>query len=54
MTFEQWKEQVDRELLAQVGLISDNLPDVDYRTAYENGVSAETMADEALRYAGKT
>jgi len=51
-TFEQWKAIVNAivESLAG-GLSSDDLPDYDYRTAYENGVSPSTAARKAIRAA---
>ncbi len=50
-TFEQWKEQVNRVLEARLGLSADDLPDWDYRSAYDDGILPTVAATRAMRAA---
>jgi hypothetical protein len=52
-TFKQWKAEVDEEIAAQCGMISDDLPDVDYRGLYETGNTPAEAADYAIEYANE-
>jgi len=43
MTFEVWFEQVNREMIKQVGLDVMDLPDIDYRAEYEAETDPEDL-----------
>lgn len=49
MTFEQWMESVD-QVVGDIafGLSVYDLPDIDFRSLYEAGETAQTAAEEAL------
>lgn len=47
MTFETFMEHVDSFLEANFGIIADDLPDYDYRTAYDAGYSPSEAAADA-------
>jgi hypothetical protein len=53
MTYEQWKIQVDRHVLEQVGLYADDLPDYRYRDDYNDGVKPAITARKAVKAAKK-
>jgi hypothetical protein len=46
-TFEEWMKQVNSHL----PMSSDDLPDVNYRDWYDDGVSPKSAAARALKYA---
>ena len=52
LTFMQWKEQIDSELLSICGLTSECLPDTCYRDNYDGGMSAKEQALELLEEEG--
>jgi len=45
MTFEQWKEAVDKEVSAIIPLGCDDLPDVDYMGMYEDDMNPKDAAE---------
>lgn len=49
MTFEQWMKSVD-QVVGDIafGLSVYDLPDIDFRSLYESGETAQTAAEEAL------
>ncbi len=47
-TFEKWMAEVDDCLVRKVGVSSADLPDVCYRDLFDQGVTAEEAADEAI------
>ncbi|HRQ42348.1 MAG TPA: hypothetical protein PLD25_30905 [Chloroflexota bacterium] len=49
MTFSEWMEAVD-QVVADItfGLSVYDLPDIDFRSLYEAGETAQTAAEEAL------
>jgi hypothetical protein len=52
LSFEQWKAKVDEVLAARLmGLMSDDLRDVDYRGLYEIGDTPSEAADYAIQNA---
>ena len=51
MSFTEWKVKVDAYLTKKYGLVSDDLPDIDYRGLYESGDSPSEAAKEAIRNA---
>lgn len=48
--FDQWMEQVDEELIELVGLSSSEMPDIDYYTRFEEGISPHETARDAYIY----
>lgn len=48
MTFEQWKREVDNALERRLGLISDDLPDWDYWTHYNEGFDPKEAVEFLL------
>jgi hypothetical protein len=50
-SFSAWKAGVDAEIRKRTGMISDDLPDVDYRGLYETGDSPAEAAEYAIDYA---
>jgi hypothetical protein len=51
-SFETWMEKVDEALEQIVGLSSLDLPDIDYYSLYESGVSPRRAARRAIKEAG--
>ena len=51
-TFENFKMAVDKEIEARCGLVSDDLPDFDYRFGYDSGIGVIHTARAALKAAG--
>lgn len=51
ITFEQWKERVNQYVIGMSGCDVDDLPDWDFRTAYDNGMGCERAAKAILRAA---
>lgn len=51
LTFEQWLREVDRAVVAKVGLSYQDLPDCCYRDWYDQGVSPKGAASRAIRSA---
>lgn len=49
--FESWKRRVDNELLKLSGMISDDLPDADYWSMFENGDTPKQAAKYVIRHA---
>ena len=52
MTFDQWMKRVDAVLDRLVGMVSLDLPDVDYWSMYEDDNKPEFAALSALEAAG--
>ena len=50
-TFEEWYAEVDQWVVRKCGLSRDDLPDWNYRDAYEDGVQAHHAAAKAIRAA---
>jgi len=48
-TFDEWKTMVDSLIAAKVGLTSDDLPDWDYYSAWQDGVRPSVAAARAIR-----
>ena len=46
--FNKYMKQVDTDILNIVGMVSDDLPDYDYATAYSQGISAHHTAESAI------
>ncbi len=52
MTFSEWMEAVDQAVAdIAFGLSVYDLPDIDFRSLYEAGETAQAAAEEALAYA---
>ena len=51
MTFQEWKKKVDASIEKKCGLDSDGLPDWDYYTAWQEGVTPSSAATQAIRAA---
>ena len=51
MSFEEWMAKADRAVGLK-GLSIYDLPDMDYRTMYDEGMSPKAAARKALRNAG--
>lgn len=47
-SFYQWKNKVDAIVMAKVGLGVDDLPDWDFATAYDAGVSPRVAANRCI------
>lgn len=50
-TFEEWKKEVDAIIKGRCGLSSEDLPDIDYSTMYEEGKNPLAVAKKAIRNA---
>ena len=50
-TFEEWYAEVDQWVIRKCGLGPDDLPDWNYRDAYEDGIRASLAAAQAIRAA---
>lgn len=53
LSFEDWVARIDTELDTLVGLSHDDLPDWDYRSAYEEEMSPRAAAMKAIKNAGE-
>jgi hypothetical protein len=51
MSFEQWKAEVDAEMIRLSSMDSEGVDDWDYYTAYNNRVSPKVAAKRALNNA---
>lgn len=51
MDFDFWMALVNKCLEEEVGLTSDDLPDVAYRAMYDRGVKASSAANKAIAFA---
>jgi len=49
--FDRYMARVDRTLIRRYGIDSSDLPDWDYRTAFEDGMAPATAATKAARAA---
>ena len=49
LTFAEWMKEVDAEVWRKVGLSYEDLPDINYRDLYDDGVSPKTAARKAIR-----
>ena len=45
-TFEEWKERLDKYLNEEMGITTDNFPDLDYRRYYNQEVRFERIVDK--------
>jgi hypothetical protein len=53
-TFEQWKARVDKAIAKRLlGMTSEELPDWDYRRAYDEGMRPVGAASHAIKHAKK-
>lgn len=50
-TFEQWMSEVNKHLIATVGMSSDEIDDANYAAWYDDGVSPKTAAKRAIKLA---
>jgi hypothetical protein len=50
--FQAWMREVDAAMEAEVGMGHADLPDWNYRDAFDDGMDAADAADEALAEAG--
>ena len=48
-TFQAWVMAVDKLVIAKVGLSVHDLPDQDFRTAYDDGTTPEEFYDDNIR-----
>lgn len=53
ISFEAWKYAVDRFIGAKFGLSSSDLPDCNYRSWYDSGMSAASAAKKAIKQANE-
>lgn len=51
LSFEDWKREVDAEIKRRTTMTSDDLPDWNYRGAYEEGLTSKRAAAKALQHA---
>jgi hypothetical protein len=52
MSFDEWMQAVDETVgVIAFGLSVYDLPDIDFRSLYDAGETAQTAAEEALAYA---
>ena len=51
LTFEQWKNEVNRHLINLSGVGCDDIEDWDYWNAYDDGMSPKVAAKKALNAA---
>lgn len=49
--YDAWKKRVNDHVLTAVGMECDDLPDYDYRRAFDAGESPKTTAKRAIRAA---
>jgi len=50
-TFAQWKDEVERHVVATTGMDTDCLPDWHYARAWQAGMSPKIAAQKAIRAA---
>ena len=48
MDFKQWKREVNKVVVNRIGMGCNDMPDVSYRDWYDDGMSPEEAADEAV------
>jgi hypothetical protein len=46
LTFDQWIQKINKLLILEIGLTTDDLPDMCYMDFYESGTSPEEMIEE--------
>lgn len=51
LSFENWKREVDAEIMRRVSMVSEDLPDWNYRGAYDEGMTSKRAAAKAIQYA---
>lgn len=51
LTYEQWKGAVNAAVIRRVGLSADDLPDWNYRDAYESGMTPLRAAAKVIKNA---
>jgi hypothetical protein len=49
LSFDEWMKQVDAELTKRIGLVSDDLPDQQYRDWYDAGTDPVLVAKRIIR-----
>lgn len=49
MSYTEWKQQVDKELVKEIGLTSDDLPDWRFFDAFEEGQEPKEVAMELIQ-----
>jgi len=52
MSFEEWMEEVDKEVTDRSGLSVNDLPDINFRDLFLSGADPEEAAEEVLENAG--
>ena len=50
-SFEAWMARVDDALVRKVGVSSGDIPDIPYRDLFDQGITPEEAADEAIENA---
>jgi hypothetical protein len=53
LSFEQWKDEVEKALVKISGMDSESFPDWGYKEAWERGMTPLAAAKKALRAAEK-
>jgi hypothetical protein len=48
MTFEEWMDEVNIEIVAQAGVRALDLPDAEYRVWFDEGISPQETAELVL------
>lgn len=51
LTFEEWQTKVAQAMEKAISLGPDDIPDWDYRSAYDRGVKPESAARQAIKAA---
>lgn len=49
--FRKWKDKVNAFVSIKANIACDDLPDVDYWSMYESGVSSSVAANRVIKYA---
>lgn len=53
ITFEHWMKEVDRNISLEIGLSSEDLPDICYRDMYVDGKTPKNVAKKAIKMANE-
>lgn len=51
LTFEEWMAEVNRLMVGKCGMGSEDLPDWNYRDAYNDGLTPNQAANQAINAA---
>ncbi len=49
MHFNTWIKQINKHVYKKLQMNLDDLPDYDFRIAYDHGISARTVANEIIK-----